>query len=238
MQQYFINDKIHKEQEVYFSKEQAHHIKRVLRMKDNGVVKVVDIEGNPFLVELVVMDEVFGKVVEVLKKQTPKKRIYLFQGMIKGERWDYVIQKACELGVYQIIPVISSRTIVKISDKIDKKVERYNKIALEACEQSRQDHLVEVLAPIPFKEIVNFKKDFNLVAYEDADVSSAKLKDVLANNDCDDIAVVIGSEGGFSKEEVAYLNANGFLSVSLGERILRAETAAMATINSILFYYE
>lgn len=238
MQQYFINSEVHKEKEVCFSKEQEHHIKRVLRMKDGDVVKVVDIAGNPFFVELTITDNVSGKVMKTLEKQQPKKRIYLFQGMIKGERWDYLIQKACELGVYQIIPVISSRTIVKMNDKVDKKVERYNKIALEACEQSRQDHLVEVMQPISFKEIVSFKKDFNLVAYEDADTTSAKLKKTLEENKYDDIAIVIGSEGGFSKEEVTYLNDNGFLSVSLGTRIMRAETAAIAMINSILFYYE
>ncbi|MDF9825336.1 16S rRNA (uracil1498-N3)-methyltransferase [Breznakia sp. PF5-3] len=239
MQQYFLDSEVKKGSSVFFSKEQQHHMKNVLRMHTGEIVKVVDNHSTPFLVAINVENEVTGRIIETLESNLEKVKITLLQGLIKGERWDFLLQKACELGVDRIIPFYSSRTIVKVNDKIDKKTERFNKIALEACEQSKRDHLVSVHQPIAYKEIGNYTSELNLIAYEAADLKSDKLKTYLLDNpDIKTITIVIGSEGGFSEDEVVFAKSKGFATVSLGSRILRAETAALASIQSIMFCYE
>ncbi|MDQ0362972.1 RsmE family RNA methyltransferase [Breznakia pachnodae] len=239
MQQYFIDQQIEEMKPVLFSKEQQHHIKRVLRMRNSDVVKVIDSTSTPYLVKLTVDEEVTGEVVERLQKNEEPIKVTLLQGMIKGERWDMLIQKACEFGVDSIVPVVSSRTVVKLNDKIDKKLERYNKIALEACEQSRRDHLVEVVTPTKFQNIENYKSELNVIAYEDADTKGESLKRLLSNYpEVKSVTILIGSEGGFSQEEVAFAIDKGYYCVSLGHRIFRAESAAWAMLQSLMFYYE
>lgn len=238
MQQYFLDTVV--DTVATFNQEQQHHLVRVLRMHDGEIVKVVDAKSQAYLVELKVeTDVVYGVVVEALKNQEEVVKITLIQGVIKKDKWDFLIQKASELGVCEIVPMMSSRSVVKLSKQDDKKIARYNKIALEACEQAKREHLVKVLPPITFNQIDSYKSEVNIIAYEDANFEASKLKAVLqANPQLTSITVVIGSEGGFSEEEVLLANQKGFSMVSLGKRILRAETAAMAVIQSILFYYE
>lgn len=233
MQQYFITEKVKLNDMITFSKEQSNHIQKVMRMNQGDIVKVVDVEGKPFLTEITYLDKkLYAKVVEELDSVVDKVEINLVQGMIKKEKWEFLIQKCCELGVTKIVPMISSRTIVKVDANDTKKIERYNKIALEACEQCKRDTIVNVSAPIRFKDVNEYRSDLNIIAYEDADFKSMKLKDVLeAHKDVKSITYVIGSEGGFSQEEVVKLQESGFICVSLGKRILRAETAAMSVVN-------
>lgn len=242
MQQYFINDIAIIGQRIMFDPEQAHHIQHVLRMKNKDVVRISDQEQQLFFVSLEMEHkEVYGMVVEAIDDHTKSTvDIVLIQGLIKGEKWDYLIQKACELGVTTIVPFVSSRSVVKVVDeKMDKKLARWNKIALEACEQCKRSTLVKVLKPISFEDIPQYLSDFNIIAYEEADIQSEKLYSVLARQStCTSISCVIGCEGGFNQDEVKYLNHHGFTRVSLGSRILRAETAALSIVNSIEFYYE
>jgi len=238
MQQYFIEQQI-QGTNVCFSKEQQHHIKRVLRMKTSDVVKVVDCKQLPYLVSLKIDDEVCGEVIQPLQRVEEPIQVTLLQGMIKGERWDMLIQKACEFGVDKIVPLISLRTIVKLNDKIDKKVERYNKIAMEACEQSKRDHLVEVTKPIGFDNIDKYCSELNLIAYENADINTNSLKQLISSYPrIKTITILIGSEGGFSEEEVAIALKKGYHCVSLGHRTFRSESAAWAMLQSLMFYYE
>lgn len=240
MQQYFLETKVSQDGMVYFTTEQNHHIQHVLRMKEDTIVKVVDVDGRAFLVALAKREgQMVGLVKEALPSNVEPIHITLIQGMIKGDRWDFLIQKACEVGVTTIVPMVSSRSVVKINDKIDKKLVRFNKIALEACEQAKRDHLVEVKKPIMLSDIGEYLSDLNLIAYEEADVSSDKLKDLLEqSSNVRSITIVIGSEGGFSSDEIKEANQKGFVCASLGTRILRAETAAFAAIQSIRFFYE
>ena len=239
MQQYYIEEKANLNETITFNKEQSHHIARVLRMKDDDVVKVVDPYQNAFLVKLKVAKEVEGICFEKLETRVETPFITLVQGMIKKDKWDFLIKKTCEVGVNEIIPMISSRCIVKITKEDKNKMDRYNKIALEACEQCKRESLVHVKDPISFKEIIKNKKELNIIAYEDADFKAAPLKSLLqANKDVKSILYVIGPEGGFSKEEVDTLVKEGFYCVSLGERILRAETAAISVVNATRYEFD
>lgn len=242
MQQYFIDSILDLEQRVQFNAEQSHHIMRVVRMKKDDVVRVSDANHNLFSVRLDMDSKQAYGIVEARIHDDTKSRveITLVQGMIKGEKWDYLLQKASELGVCKIVPLISSRCVVKIQDeKLDKKLQRWNKITLEACEQCKRSTPVIVREPISMKDVKNVMSDLNLIAYENTDAIHDKLYRVLEKYpSCKSITCVIGSEGGFSEDEVKDLLNVGFLKISLGTRILRAETAALSIINNIDFFYD
>lgn len=242
MQQYFVDINVKVGQIITFNDEQSHHIMRVMRMKKDDVVRVSDAKHQLFLVRVDMdMKHAYGCVKEPIEDRTRAHvEITLVQGLIKGEKWDYVIQKACELGVTKIVPFVSNRSVVKIqNEKIDKKLQRWNKIALEACEQCKRSMPVEVTNPIHLSDVKQVLSELNLIAYEDADHISDKLYHILKMHPtCKSITCVIGSEGGFAKEEVDQFIEQGFHAVSLGTRILRAETAAISMINNIEFYYD
>lgn len=240
MQQCFIDESIKLNEEFQFSKEQAHHLGTVLRMRNGDMVKIVDGDFEPYYVTLRFENKnAYGLPYEKLNKVEEKIEIRLIQGMIKKDKWDFLIQKCCELGVSTIVPMISSRTIVRIDEKDGKKLERYNKIAKEACEQCKRDTLVQVKNPISFKNILEYKSDLNIVAYEDQTYNSSFIKNILIHNpNVKTITFVIGSEGGFTVDEIEYLVDNGFQCASLGSRILRAETAAMYVVGTTMFQYE
>lgn len=224
------------------TKEQAHHIRRVMRMQQGDVIRVADNSGRVMLAEVEYhKEETAARVVEELSDRSKTSvEMVLAQGMIKGEKWDYLLQKSAELGVAEIIPFVSSRCVVKIKDdKAEKKIVRWNKILSEACEQCKRSTLVQLKEPCAFDELKHVEADLRLIAYEDADCKSERLCDVLRSHaDAKRVLVVVGSEGGFSAEEVEALTSVGFHRVSLGGRILRAETAAISLLNSIEFYYD
>ncbi|MEG1475249.1 MAG: 16S rRNA (uracil(1498)-N(3))-methyltransferase [Longicatena sp.] len=244
MQQYFINTNFEKNAKIELNKEQAHHVAHVMRMKEGTRIRLANLIGQLFYASIGYEDggkKVFAQVLEEIVDNTKTRvKITLLQGMIKGEKWDYLLQKSAELGVSQIVPFVSSRSVVKSKEeKIDKKMIRWNKILQEACEQCKRSTLVDLKEPVSFEELITYRSELNIIAYEDADTLSESLSRILCTHrNITSVSIVVGCEGGFSKEEVAYLQGEGFLSVSLGARILRAETAALALTNSIVFYYD
>lgn len=242
MQQYFLKTRLEMNSKFAFDKEQAHHIKNVLRMKNNDIVRAVDENQQVFYVEIEIENkEVYGKVVEQLVDESESSlEITLVMGMIKGDKWDYLIQKACECGVHKIVPLISKRCVIKAKEeKMDRKLERWNKIALEACEQCKRTHQVEVCEPVTMKKISEIEFDLGIIAYEDADFKASNLADLLKENpDVKKIAILIGPEGGFDADEVAFARSLNYHCVSLGNRILRAETAAIFSLNALVYHYD
>lgn len=242
MQQYFISKNIKIGDCVVFDEEQAHHIRIVLRMRDQEVVRLVDQKNHIFHAHVQkekkqVQASVFKQVED--KSKSPVK-ITLIQGLLKGEKWDFLLQKASELGVHSIVPFVSKRSVAKIKEEtLDKKLIRWKKIALEACEQSKRSTLVDIQKPITFSQIAQYASQYNIIAYEEADVQGESLGAFLKQNPhITSISIVIGCEGGFEQEEVAYLKEQGFHCISLGGRILRAETAAMYGISALQLYGE
>ena len=242
MQQYFVNTLAMPGELIPMTKEQTHHIRRVMRMQQGDVIRVADNSGRVLLAEVEYhQEEAAARVVrEVRDRSRTSVELILAQGMIKGEKWDYLLQKSAELGVAEIIPFVSSRCVVKIKDeKSEKKIVRWNKILSEACEQCKRSTLVRLQPPCTFSQLSQIDADLRLIAYEDADCKSERLCEVLrAHPSPKRVLMVVGSEGGFSADEVEALTASGFHRVSLGGRILRAETAAISLLNSIEFYYD
>lgn len=212
--------------------DEAHHI-NVLRhrVKDNIYI-------NDYLIEITKMDKnyVEGVIVGSLaQKGIPKKNITLMPAYLKADKMEYVVQKAVELGVKEITPIMTKNCVVKLDDKDKiKKIDRLNKIAKEAVEQcGRTDEVVvnyvENLSKVDFS-----KFDAVLVCHEASDNSLKQaMTQISAFNN---IAVIVGPEGGLDENEVKeLLNNNNSYVVSLGERVLRAETASFAIL-SILWY--
>lgn len=228
---------------VRISGEDAHHISNVLRMEKGEIITACCGDGLDYISEItdISKDTVIAKVI----KTEPSKgesniKITLFQGLPKGEKFDTVIQKSIELGVYEIVPLMLKRCVVKIDKKKETaKTQRWNKIALSAAKQCGRGMVPEVKAPMNLNEAVEQMKKFDLViaAYEEE--KNVNLKEVLSScGDISDIAVIIGPEGGIERDELQYIieNANG-KSVTLGERILRTETAPISLISMIMYHF-
>ncbi len=238
MQQYFLKKKI-KENEIELDGDIAFHIQKVMRMKANTQIRLVDEESRCYLAEInYSQNRVIAKILSELEESSEMHcQVTLIMGLIRQEKWDLVLQKCSELGVKRIIPMISSRNVVKTKEeKLDKKLERWNKITQEACEQCKRFEIAEVLAPIKLNQCDQYKSELNLIAYENAETASEDIRSLL-NKNCTSITIIIGPEGGFSLEEVKRVEAMGFQRCSLGKRILRAETAAMfscAMVNALV----
>lgn len=213
---------------VYFGKEEAAHIKRVLRMQAGDEMIVSPGDGTDYLCRLLDLPGCVAQIEETAENgNEPKCELVLFQGIIKNEKMDYAVQKAAEIGVARIVPVICGRTVVKIESEKEKKnkQERWQRIAREACKQCGRSKVPMVDEPTEFREAVKMfsKLETKLVAYEEEKTKSISSAVVKSKS----TGYFIGPEGGIEPGEYSLLTENGGISVSLGKRILRAETAAV-----------
>jgi len=216
MQQYFCENKLNIGQIIDLDKEILYHTKKVLRKDDGYIFRMADSTGTIYELELI-GDK--GKVIKDTKEDNElKTSITVIMSLIKNDKFDLTIQKLTELGVKRIVPYYSNRCVVKPSN--DKKIERLKKIVKEAAEQSHRNIIPEITDYTTFKDIDRYKSKYNYIAYEKEEDSSQLSFD-------DSVTIVIGPEGGFEVEEVNAFKDKGFKSISLGKRILRAETAAI-----------
>lgn len=219
------------------------HIKNVLRMKI-GDVFLVSCDGTSNLCRLASFtdDAVLAEIVEENYQNTElKTKIYLFQGIAKGEKMEWIIQKCVELGVFEIIPTEMSHCVVKIEDKKKKqKQTRWQAIAESAAKQSKRTVIPEVKEPTSFKNALNYAKDLDLllIPYENARGMLAT-KEALESIKIDSkVGIFIGPEGGFAESEIEALTSLSGKTVSLGSRILRTETAAITAVSMCMLYLE
>lgn len=234
MQQVFMKELAKVGQPIPLDEQQAHHFAVVLRMKNDEVIRVVDGEGKIYLAKIkFINNQIQAICFEQLEVSAERVHsVTLLMGLIKKEKWDFCLQKSTELGVTRIIPFESARTIVKAKEeKSDKKLERWQKIMQEAAQQCKRDLVPEIVAPISLKEADQYKSDINFVAYESSALNGKKLRDCLQLTGS--VTIVIGPEGGFDESEINYLNQYGYECITLGKRILRAETAALYALSAI-----
>lgn len=216
------------------------HIKKVLRLNEGAHLTISDGKGKEFqvIISSFESESVHTKIIEETKSCTePKVELVLFQGIPKSDKMDLIIQKCVELGVNKIYPVMTERTVVKLKElkDIKKKVSRWQRISLEAAKQANRGRVPEICMPVSFEEAVNYSLDFDyrIIPYEKECRST--IKDSLINKDIKKVAVFIGPEGGFSEKEIEKAKYNDIISITLGPRILRTETAGLMVI-SILMY--
>ncbi|MBQ9730863.1 MAG: 16S rRNA (uracil(1498)-N(3))-methyltransferase [Bacilli bacterium] len=237
MQHYFINEK--HENLMIFSNDDAHHILNVMRLRNNDQVVCI-FENSKYLCELVIENKsVKAKIVEEIEDNSilPIK-VVLFYSMPKGEKFELVLQKATELGVTEIIPVMTRKCIVSIdSKKLPNKMERWNKILKEASEQSRRSTIPLLREPINKEQVKEYMCETNLIGDERKVVEGTSSMMNLVNN-AKSISVLVGCEGGFTNDEFDYFKSIGFEGVSFGKRILRSETAAIYALSCIMFMLE
>jgi len=218
----------------------AYHIINVLRMQVGQQLQIVSNDQVSALMEIIALNEavVSVRLVErLLTTHEPSVRIILAQGLPKGDKMDFVVQKAVEMGVSEIIPLSMDNCVVKLDAvRAKKKTERWQKIVEEAAKQSKRDIVPQVSLPMTLKQLLTNKQDvlLKIVAYEVEDRRG--LRELLqAQENITEILLLIGPEGGISKEEFTLAEAKGMQSVSLGKRILRTETAGLATVAAILY---
>lgn len=213
----------------YFSPEELAHIKKVLRMKQGDKMIVPEGRGE-WICELVEKDgDIAARLIEFRGCDAePKKHITLYMAYTKSDKLELCVQKAVELGIAEVCPFISSRC-VKIPDakSAEKANQRMSRIAHEAVKQCGRASDITVSMPISFKELLLriAEEELCVFAFER---SESPLKQIFGRNDQNNIGLIIGPEGGFSDEEAEQIEKAGAHTVSLGTRILRAETAAIA----------
>ena len=218
----------------------AHHISRVLRMKTGDALSLCDGAGHEFdaVITTISQDAVVCALGERRESAAESPvHVTLFQCLPKTGTMELIVQKCTELGVFSVVPVQSARCVVVPGKDYDKKRERYNRVALEAAKQSRRAMIPQVLPLTELKKIDVQAFDLFLVAYEDENTVSLK-QALRAANSPGTIALLIGPEGGLEEDEVRQLVQAGAVSVSLGKRILRTETAGMAMLAQTLYEVE
>lgn len=242
MQRYFTKTVDKSNQKALLSSSDFHHIKTVMRNKVNDKIIVCDFSQNCFVSLIEVFDDTSKEVLVALDRELPNNElpltIDLAQGLIRRERFEYVLQKTTELGVHNIIPVNSKHSIIKLSNKESKKLDRWNKITKEASEQSHRSVLVTVESiRNSFKDIDYLGYDKVLVAYEKEN-NSKELANVFTNK-IQKILIVIGPEGGLHQDEISFFKSiDNVHFVGLGKRILRSETASSYVLSILGYMYE
>ena len=218
MQQYFINEELSLDGKIKLRDDILYHLKKVLRCTNENF-RLVDTNGKIYLAKMV---DDYAHILKYLDEDNELDvDITAIIALIKSDKFELILQKLTELGVKKIVPYNAYRSIVK-EKKSEKKLERYKKILMEAAEQCHRNFIPEIIPAIDLKDINKFKSDLNLIAYEKQEAGiKAKLKNKKS------ITFIIGPEGGFDPVEYQKLVDIGFESISLGKRILRAETAAI-----------
>ena len=217
--------------------EDAHHAGRVLRLRPGESVTLCNGKGTDFdcSIETVEKDAVVCHVRDSHPAETePRQQLTLFMALPKSDKMDFIVQKAVELGAREIVPYLSKNCVSR-PDKTEKKVERWQKIALEAAKQCGRGYLPAVGAVVSFEQaaVQAAQSQTALFFYENE--RQTGLHDALLHGVGETVSLMIGPEGGFAPEEAAFAAETGLTSVSLGTRILRCETAPIAALAAVLY---
>ena len=226
---------------VRFDDDQAHQMRRVLRLRPGE--RVLALDGQGWQYDVLLEDVSNSRVTGLVAAQTaatgePRVRLTLFQSLLQRDKFEWVLQKGTEIGVAEFVPMITRRSLVRDADDVGaNKLERWRRIIKEAAEQSGRGVLPRLTAPIPFDACVpeTMIHDRGLIAWEQE--PERTVRHVLGGlRDVEAVALFIGPEGGFEAAEIEEAMSYGTLPVTLGRRILRTETAAV--VGAALVLYE
>lgn len=234
MEHYFTNKENINDKKLFIIGDDAHHLYQVLRKKTGEDIFVTDGERNLYktVIERIAKDRIECDIIESFYNfNEPKKEITLYQSLLKNPaRFEFVIEKATELGVFEIVPIITENVVNKTTDK----TERWQSIALSAMKQSQRCYLPKINSPISFTEAIQKPKSssLKLIADEKKGDTSSGINDLEMKDNI--ISVFIGPEGGFTPKEVDDALTNGFKILNLGKRKLRSETAGILAVGLLL----
>lgn len=245
MYQFFVEPSQIQGHKIVITGSDVNHIKNVLRMKAGDEIAVSNgIDGKEYRCGITeFLEEEILCTLRFIKEdgvELPSK-IYLFQGLPKADKMELIIQKAVELGAYEIIPVAAKRAVVKLDEKKAKaKQSRWQGIAEAAAKQSKRGIIPEVKAVMSMQEAVSYAQsiDIRLIPYELAEDMN-KTKEIISGiQPGESIAVFIGPEGGFEENEIAQATGKGIVPITLGRRILRTETAGFTVLSWLMYHLE
>lgn len=241
MPKFFVTPEFIQEDSIVLKGDNFNHIKNVLRLNSGNEIIINDRQGNDYkcIIKMIGADQILANIQEKSQSDVePMIKTLLFQSLIKGEKMDLVIQKAIEIGVTEIIPIATTRCVVKLENekKTASKVERWQKIAESAAKQSGRAIIPTVQIPMNFKEAIHYSKlylDKCLIPYEKE--KEKGLRSFLGTEHASSFGIFIGPEGGFTEEEVLYAREEGVTPLTLGKRILRSETAGLVALSAIMY---
>jgi 16S rRNA (uracil1498-N3)-methyltransferase len=239
MQRFFLPDLLAAVGEDVSLAPLQHQLTRVLRVKPGAQLVLLDNQGGERLVEVISVErrDTLARVLEVRPTLAePAVAVTLYQCALKGDKLEWVWQKATELGVSTMVPVISQRTVVRPVSGLRSKQARWDAIVREAAEQSGRGRLPTMAPACNFADLLADAPGLRLVAWEEEGESSPGLIHALtrASLPVEAVSLLIGPEGGLQSDEIAQAQAAGWQVVSLGVRILRAETAALAAVTLVM----
>ena len=243
MYQFFVHDAQIGREFVTITGEDVNHIKNVLRMKAGEKIRISNQQGRDYYCEISEVTDTFVQAdilnEDAASTELPSK-IYLFQGIPKGDRMETVIEKAVELGVYEIIPVAMKYCVVKLDAKKEAaKVARWQKQAEAAAKQSKRSIIPKIHPVMSYKEAVEYAMqcDVRLVPYENERGMQGTREALSTIKAGTSVSVMIGPEGGFAEDEIAQVK-DSMQVISLGKRILRTDTAGIAVMSMLMLELE
>lgn len=231
MQRYVVDENLK------LDKKDINHIINVMRLNVNDQIKLIN--NGTIYDAIITKIEKNNVLYEIIKKEESKSlkdyKVIIACSIIKEQKMDYLLQKATELGVDEIIPIISERTIVKVK-QASSKIDRWNRILKESVEQSHRVSIPIIKDIISLKELSNLEYSIKILC--NTNEKSKNIKKVLQDSKKrDTIIIVVGPEGGFTDSEINYLENSGFISTSLGKNILRAETVPLYVLSVINYEF-
>lgn len=245
MYHFFADENQVSESSISISGDDYNHIKNVIRLKEGDTV-MVSLKNPPknFMceVDFYTDKEAILKITEsdVASTELPC-QVTLFQGLPKADKMELIIQKAVELGVYDIVPVSMKRCVVKLDEKkADSKIKRWNLISESAAKQSKRSIIPQIRDVVPYKRVIELVGEYDLVLvpYENEEGMKETRKLIESIETGSKVAVVIGPEGGFEDDEIDLARKNNMHTITLGKRILRTETAGLAALSMIAYAVE
>ncbi|TAH60346.1 MAG: 16S rRNA (uracil(1498)-N(3))-methyltransferase [Gottschalkiaceae bacterium] len=242
MHRFFIDNDNIKKGGIIITDENVNHISRVLRLKERDKIILCDGKGTDYIVSIDSMDKYAVRTTILYNEPSVGESnldMVVYQGIPKSSKMDFIIQKCTELGVNRIVPVINTRTVVKLATEKEElmKVERWQRIAKEAAKQSGRGKIPVIDMPMTFENAINeaVSKDLVLMPYELE--KNNTLKEVIRGKNPNSVGIFIGPEGGFESDEVQFALCKNVITVTLGNRILRTETAGLVILSCIMYEF-
>ncbi|MBR5515801.1 MAG: 16S rRNA (uracil(1498)-N(3))-methyltransferase [Clostridia bacterium] len=244
MPRFFVDKNNITDNQIKITGVDVNHIKNVLRMKPGEEIFVCNGEGTDYtcVISSLEREEIALDILSSSPSDTElNQKLYLFQGLPKSDKMELIIQKAVELGVYEIIPVQTMRAIVKIdAKKEDKKIARWQQISEAAAKQSGRGIIPRIHHPMNFKDALLYATTLEaaIIPYENAKGMENTKEIISSFKDKASVGIFIGPEGGFDESEIELAVSKNIIPVTLGKRILRTETAGLTILSVLMFQAE
>lgn len=226
--------------------EEHHHLSKVARIRLKEKVWLFDEQGTNYLarVEEITKERTRLEIIERQVTPEPRVKITLAQALIKSKKMNSILQKATELGVTTIIPVITARTVVSMEERAEKKLERWKKIIMAAAKQSKVNFLPSISSPLKLEKLVEERHEARKLVL--SEYRGKYLRDILVRDSGpaaereglpSSVIILVGPEGGWTSEEEKFILDHGYEAVSLGKQVLRAETASLSCLAMISHFW-